>query len=142
MVVVAVVFSRQVPKLDDCIGSEVEAHIASMANGDVVLLENVRFHGDEEVCVAWFAFLFLVFSFGGGGGEHRWTLFHDLFISPAPSKFLLLLNRSIDRPCTASWNLAFVLAPYEEQFYLRARILFCFVVCVVRDCRISFVFTQ
>lgn len=43
-------FSRQVPKVDDCIGSEVEAHIASMADGDVVLLENVRFHGDEEVC--------------------------------------------------------------------------------------------
>lgn len=38
--------------MDDCIGEEVTAKIASMSNGDIVLLENVRFHGDEEVSMA------------------------------------------------------------------------------------------
>ncbi len=34
--------------LPDCIGPEVEAGIASMKPGDVVLLENLRFHPEEE----------------------------------------------------------------------------------------------
>ncbi len=33
--------------LDDCIGEAVEAEVASMSNGEVVLLENVRFHKGE-----------------------------------------------------------------------------------------------
>jgi phosphoglycerate kinase len=32
----------------DCIGTEAEAAVASLADGDVVVLENVRFHADEE----------------------------------------------------------------------------------------------
>ncbi|MFC1642232.1 phosphoglycerate kinase [Myxococcota bacterium] len=32
----------------DCIGSEVQALVAAMAPGDVVLLENLRFHAEEE----------------------------------------------------------------------------------------------
>jgi len=39
---------RTVPKLDDCVGPEVESFVAKMAPGDVVLLENVRFHAGEE----------------------------------------------------------------------------------------------
>lgn len=35
--------------MDDCVGPAVEERIASMAAGDVMLLENVRFHGGEEV---------------------------------------------------------------------------------------------
>ena len=35
--------------MDDCVGSEVESRIASMGDGDVMLLENVRFHAGEEV---------------------------------------------------------------------------------------------
>lgn len=35
--------------MDDCVGPAVEARIASMGNGDVMLLENVRFHAGEEV---------------------------------------------------------------------------------------------
>ena len=33
--------------LDDCIGDKVEAEVAKMTNGDVVLLENVRFYKGE-----------------------------------------------------------------------------------------------
>ena len=39
---------KPVKKLDDCIGPEVEAAVAAMKPGDVVLLENLRFHGEEE----------------------------------------------------------------------------------------------
>ena len=35
---------QPVVKLDDCIGDEVAAKVAAMQNGDVMLLENVRFH--------------------------------------------------------------------------------------------------
>jgi phosphoglycerate kinase len=39
---------KKVLKLDDCIGEEVEDSIASMKDGDVTLLENVRFYKEEE----------------------------------------------------------------------------------------------
>jgi len=35
-------------KLDDCVGSEVDDALNEMHNGDVVVLENVRFHDEEE----------------------------------------------------------------------------------------------
>ena len=37
-----------VPKTDSCIGPDAEANVAAMANGDVLLLENVRFFAEEE----------------------------------------------------------------------------------------------
>ena len=33
---------------NDCVGAEVEAAVDSLAGGDILLLENVRFHADEE----------------------------------------------------------------------------------------------
>ncbi len=39
---------QEVKKLNDCIGDEVEAFVKGMKEGDVVLLENVRFHPEEE----------------------------------------------------------------------------------------------
>jgi len=36
-----------VRKLDDCVGADVEEAVAGMAPGDVVLLENLRFHKEE-----------------------------------------------------------------------------------------------
>ncbi|WP_312113451.1 phosphoglycerate kinase [Brevibacillus reuszeri] len=39
---------KQVRKLDDSMGAEVEAVVERMENGDVILLENVRFHAGEE----------------------------------------------------------------------------------------------
>jgi phosphoglycerate kinase len=39
---------KDVPLLPDCIGPEVEASIAAAKAGDVLLLENVRFHPEEE----------------------------------------------------------------------------------------------
>ncbi|WP_400162393.1 phosphoglycerate kinase [Brevibacillus sp. TJ4] len=39
---------RDVQKLDESVGEQVQAAVAQMNNGDVVLLENVRFHAGEE----------------------------------------------------------------------------------------------
>jgi len=40
--------NKTVNKLDDCVGPVVEAAVAAMKPGDVVLLENLRFHAQEE----------------------------------------------------------------------------------------------
>ncbi|MGD8790974.1 MAG: phosphoglycerate kinase [Anaerolineae bacterium] len=39
---------RPVTKLDDCVGPEVEAAVARAQPGDVILLENTRFHAGEK----------------------------------------------------------------------------------------------
>ena len=39
---------KHVKTLDDCVGPDVEAAVAAMKPGDVVLLENLRFHAEEE----------------------------------------------------------------------------------------------
>jgi phosphoglycerate kinase len=39
---------QEVVKCDDCIGDEVAAKIGALRNGQVALLENVRFHPEEE----------------------------------------------------------------------------------------------
>lgn len=40
--------SRPVRFLDDCVGAEVEAACAEAKDGEVILLENLRFHVEEE----------------------------------------------------------------------------------------------
>lgn len=39
---------KPVKMLNDCVGPEVEQEIAAMANGDVAVLENLRFYAEEE----------------------------------------------------------------------------------------------
>ena len=39
---------KTVKKLDDCIGEEVKKDIFKMQDGDIVILENLRFHKEEE----------------------------------------------------------------------------------------------
>jgi phosphoglycerate kinase len=39
---------QEVVKTDDCIGDDVAAKVAGLANGQVLLLENVRFYKEEE----------------------------------------------------------------------------------------------
>ena len=46
---------RPVTKLDDCVGPEVEAVCRAAKPGDVILLENTRFHAEEEKNVPAFA---------------------------------------------------------------------------------------
>ena len=44
----AELLGKAVIKVDDCIGPEVEAKVNEMQDGDVMLLENVRFYPEEE----------------------------------------------------------------------------------------------
>ncbi len=39
---------KEVIKLDDCIGQDVREKVNEMKNKDVILLENLRFHAEEE----------------------------------------------------------------------------------------------
>jgi phosphoglycerate kinase len=39
---------QDIPLADDCVGPTVEALVARMREGDVLLLENLRFHAEEE----------------------------------------------------------------------------------------------
>lgn len=45
---VAEAIGRDVAFADDCVGDVAEAAISALSNGDVVLLENTRFHAGEE----------------------------------------------------------------------------------------------
>lgn len=66
---------QPVKKLDESIGANVEQTVAEMAEGDIVLLENVRFHkgeekNDEELAKA-FAALADVYVNDAFGAAHR-----------------------------------------------------------------------
>ena len=39
---------KPVAKLDDCVGDKVKGFVSKMKNGDIALLENLRFHSEEE----------------------------------------------------------------------------------------------
>ncbi len=51
----AELLGRPVAFADDCVGPATEALVAAQANGGVVLLENLRFHAEEEKNVPAFA---------------------------------------------------------------------------------------
>ena len=42
------IMGREVGFIDDCIGADVEAAIQGMNNGEIILLENLRFYAEEE----------------------------------------------------------------------------------------------
>ena len=39
---------RPVVFADDCVGAEAQSKVSALADGDVLLLENLRFHAEEE----------------------------------------------------------------------------------------------
>jgi phosphoglycerate kinase len=49
------ILGQQVGVATDCIGPEVEKSVEALQSGDVLLLENLRFHSDEETDSASFA---------------------------------------------------------------------------------------
>ena len=44
----SILLNRPVAALRDCIGPEVESAVAGMSDGDIILLENLRFHPEEK----------------------------------------------------------------------------------------------
>ena len=98
-----------VPLLPDCVGPEVEAACQNLQSGHVVLLENVRFHAEEEKNdpafakqLASLADIFVNDAFGTAHRAHASTegVAHIL---PAVAGFLIekeidYLGRALDNP--------------------------------------------
>ncbi len=101
---------KPVVKCDDCIGETVAQAVANMANGDVVLLENVRFYAEEEKNdpafaqkLAEVADLYVNDAFGAAHRAHASTEGVAKYLKPAVAGFLLdrelqYLSGAIDNP--------------------------------------------
>ncbi|XP_042426656.1 phosphoglycerate kinase, cytosolic-like [Zingiber officinale] len=81
---------------DDCIGEEVETKVAALPDGGVLLLENVRFHKEEEkndpeFCkkLASLADLYVNDAFGTAHRAHASTEGVTKFLKPAVAGFLM-----------------------------------------------------
>jgi len=86
----------EVKKADDVIGPEVEKLVADLANGSVLLLENVRFYKEEEKNepefakkLAALADLFVNDAFGTAHRAHASTEGVTKFLTPSVAGFLL-----------------------------------------------------
>ncbi len=53
--VLSELLARRVEKLDECVGDEVDEYVSKMLPGDMVMLENTRFHGEEDAADEEFA---------------------------------------------------------------------------------------
>ena len=101
---------QTVVKTDDCIGDEAETKVAAMNNGDVVLLENVRFYPEEEKNdpkfakkLASVADLYVNDAFGTAHRAHASTEGVTKYLSPSVAgllveKELKFLQDAIENP--------------------------------------------
>jgi phosphoglycerate kinase len=98
-----------VRKLDDCVGPEVERAVAEMRDGDVVLLENLRFHPGEEAndpafarALASLADLYVNDAFGTAHRAHASTVGVTRYLPAVAGllmeKELAYLSRALEDP--------------------------------------------
>ncbi|MER2089076.1 MAG: phosphoglycerate kinase [Sporosarcina sp.] len=96
----AELIGKPVTKLDSSIGEDVEKRISTMKNGDIVLLENVRFHAGEEKNDAElaksFAALADVFVNDAFGAAHRAHASTAGIAEYIPAVSGLLLEKELD----------------------------------------------
>eukprot|EP01023_Acetabularia_acetabulum_P026544 TRINITY_DN251_c0_g2_i2.p1 TRINITY_DN251_c0_g2~~TRINITY_DN251_c0_g2_i2.p1 ORF type:complete len:473 (-),score=129.26 TRINITY_DN251_c0_g2_i2:263-1681(-) len=92
----AELLGKPVNKVDDCIGDAVKGAVATMADGDVTLLENVRFYKEEtkneetfSKSLAEFADIYVNDAFGTAHRAHSSTEGVTKFLSPSVAGFLL-----------------------------------------------------
>jgi phosphoglycerate kinase len=92
---------RPVKQLGDCVGPEVEGSVAELREGDIVVLENLRFHPEEESNDRGFAKqlaalgdVYVNDAFGTAHRAHASTAGVPGFLQPAVSG--LLLEREIE----------------------------------------------
>lgn len=88
--------NKPVVKTNDCIGDEVAAEVAKMQDGDVLLLENVRFHPEEEKNdpefakqLASVADLYVNDAFGTAHRAHASTEGVTHYLKPSVAGFLI-----------------------------------------------------
>ena len=96
----AELIGQPVTKLDESIGEAVEAAIAQMQDGDIVLLENVRFHkgeekNDEELAKA-FASLADVYVNDAFGAAHRAHASTEGIAKYVPAVSGLLMEKELE----------------------------------------------
>lgn len=101
---------KTVVKFDDCIGDAVTAGVNALNNGDVALLENLRFYNEEEANDAEFAKklasnadLYVNDAFGTAHRAHASTEGVTHYLSPCVAGFLIekeleFLQRAIETP--------------------------------------------
>ncbi|HEY9704390.1 MAG TPA: phosphoglycerate kinase [Allocoleopsis sp.] len=101
---------KTVIKCDDCIGDEVAKAVASMSNGDVALLENVRFYPEEEKNdpqfaekLASVADLYVNDAFGTAHRAHASTEGVTKYLKPSVAGYLIekelkYLQSAIEEP--------------------------------------------
>ena len=101
---------KAVVKTDSCIGPDAEAKVAAMADGDVVLLENVRFFAQEEKNegdfakqLASLADVYVNDAFGAAHRAHASTEGVTQYLSPSVAGYLMekelqYLQGAIDEP--------------------------------------------
>lgn len=115
------ILGRQVPLAPDCVGPEVERMVAAMKDGDVILLENVRFHKEEDEKknketkkfsdarqefakkMAGLADLYVNDAFGTAHRDHVSTCGVTQFLKPAACGYLIekelkYLKEALDNP--------------------------------------------
>lgn len=96
----ASLIDKPVTKLDESIGEEVKAAVDKMENGDIVLLENVRFHAGEEkndpALAKEFADLADVFVNDAFGAAHRAHASTAGIAQHIPAVSGLLLEKELD----------------------------------------------
>lgn len=87
---------KEVKKPDDCIGPQVQATVDAMQNGDVILLENVRFYAEEEANdpefakqLASVADLYVNDAFGTAHRAHASTEGVTKYLSPSVAGYLI-----------------------------------------------------
>jgi phosphoglycerate kinase len=101
---------RPVTMLPDCVGPEVEAAAKAMKPGDVAMLENLRFHPEEEKGdgafarqLASLASIYVNDAFGAAHRAHASTAVIAQFLRPAVAGLLVekeveMLSRVLDDP--------------------------------------------
>jgi len=101
---------KPVVKTDSCIGPDAESKVNAMNNGDVVLLENVRFFAEEEKNdpsfaqqLASLADIYVNDAFGAAHRAHASTEGVTKYLTPSVAGFLMekelqYLQSAIDAP--------------------------------------------
>ncbi|WP_427108683.1 phosphoglycerate kinase [Lysinibacillus xylanilyticus] len=96
----AELIGKPVTKLDESIGQEVEEAVANMQNGDMILLENVRFHAGEEkndpALAEQFAKLADVYVNDAFGAAHRAHASTEGIAKHVPAVSGFLMQKELD----------------------------------------------
>ncbi len=101
---------QEVTKCNDCVGDEVTGTVNGMSNGQVVLLENLRFHSEETKndpefakALASNADLYVNEAFGTAHRAHASTEGVTKYLSPCVAGYLIekeleFLQNAVDNP--------------------------------------------